>query len=59
MKNNKNLNFDADVYAAYLDGSATKEEMNRVLRDLMNNPRLIFELNMAASIIALEDEEFL
>ena len=41
---------DSNVYAAFLEGKVSKQERKNVLNLMMQNPRLILELNLASAI---------
>ena len=42
--------FNANLYAAFLEGKTTKEENRIVLTRMIKSPRLIMELNLAAAV---------
>lgn len=41
---------NANVYSAFLEERATKEEMCEILKEMMNDSHLIMTLNLAASV---------
>lgn len=41
--------YNANVYSAFLEGKATKEERCAILERMMHDPRLVMELNLAAA----------
>lgn len=41
---------NANVYSAFLEEKATKEEMCEILKEMMNDSHLIMTLNLAASV---------
>jgi hypothetical protein len=41
---------NANVYSAFLEGKATKEEMRNILRKMMRDSRLMMKLNLAATV---------
>lgn len=41
---------NANVYSAFLEGKATKDEMRTILNRLMCDSRLMMKLNLAATI---------
>lgn len=42
--------FNANLYAAFLEGKTTKEENRIVLTRMIKSPRLIMELNLASAV---------
>ena len=42
--------FNANLYAAFLEGNATKDENRIVLKRMIRSTRLIMELNLASAI---------
>ena len=42
--------FNANLYAAFLEGKATKDENRIVLKRMIRSTRLIMELNLASAI---------
>ena len=44
-----NMIFNANVYSAFLEGKATKDEMRTILKKMMRDSRLIMMLNLAAT----------
>ena len=40
--------FDANVYAAFLDGRTTKDEDIKVLNCILEEPNLVLTLNLSA-----------
>ena len=49
MKDRKKK-FNANLYAAFLEGKTTKEENRIVLTRMIKSPRLIMELNLASAV---------
>lgn len=41
---------NANVYSAFLEGKATKEEMRTILKKMMRDSRLMMTLNLAAAV---------
>ena len=41
---------NANLYSAFLEGKATKNEMRIVLKKMMRDSRLMMKLNLAAAI---------
>ena len=41
---------NANVYSAFLEGKATKDEMRTILKKMMRDSRLMMKLNLAATI---------
>lgn len=41
---------NANAYSAFLDGTATNEEVRTILETMLKNPRLMMTLNLAACI---------
>ena len=46
----KKKKFNANLYAAFLEGKTTKEENRIVLTRMARSPKLIMELNLASAI---------
>jgi hypothetical protein len=46
----KKKKFNANLYAAFLEGKTTKEENRIVLTRMTRSPKLIMELNLASAI---------
>lgn len=46
----KKKNFNANLYAAFLEGKTKEEENRAVLATMMRNPGLILEINLASAI---------
>ena len=42
--------FNANVYSAFLEGKATKDEMHTILKKMMRDSRLMMKLNLAATV---------
>ena len=51
---------NANVYSAFLEGKATKDEMRTILKKMMRDSRLILKLNLAAAVCSDEkiEEDF-
>ena len=41
---------NANVYSAFLEGKATKEEARSILKKMMRDPKLMMSLNLAATV---------
>lgn len=41
---------NANVYSAFLEGKATKDEMRAILKKMMRDSRLMMKLNLAATL---------
>ena len=41
---------NANVYSAFLEGKATKDEMRTILKKMMRDSRLMMKLNLAATV---------
>lgn len=41
---------NANVYSAFLEGKATKDEMRTILKKMMRDSRLMMILNLAAAV---------
>ena len=41
---------NANVYSAFLEGKATKDEMSTILKKMMRDSRLMMKLNLAAAV---------
>ena len=48
---------NANVYSAFLEGKATKDEMRMVMRKMMRDPRLMMKLNLAAAVISRREHD--
>lgn len=46
---------DSNVYTAFLEGKATKEETRAVLDEMMNDPLLALALNLSASVDVVDE----
>lgn len=46
----KKKKFNANLYAAFLEGKTTKEENRIVLTRISKSPSLILELNLASAV---------
>ena len=46
----KKKKFNANLYAAFLEGKTTKEENRIVITRMARSPNLIMELNLASAI---------
>lgn len=44
----ENQQFDANLYAAYLEGRTTKDEDIKVLNCILEEPNLVLTLNLSA-----------
>lgn len=42
--------YNANVYSAFLEGRATKDEMHTILKKMMRDSRLMMKLNLAAAV---------
>ena len=49
--------FNANVYAAFLEGKASKDEPRAILKKMMCSPRLMMELNLAAAAFSMNLKE--
>lgn len=49
--------FNANVYSAFLEGKATKEEMRTILKKMMRDSRLMMKLNLAATVSSINTKE--
>jgi hypothetical protein len=47
---------NANVYSAFLEGKATKDEMCAILKKMMRDSRLMMKLNLAATVSSLKDK---
>ena len=45
-----NMICNANVYSAFLEGEATKDEMRTILKKMMRDSRLMMKLNLAATV---------
>lgn len=41
---------NANVYSAFLEGKATKDEMRTILKKMMRDSKLMLKLNLAATV---------
>ena len=47
---------NANVYSAFLEGKATKDEMRTILKKMMRDSRLMMKLNLAATVNGKKDK---
>ncbi|MBR3612831.1 MAG: hypothetical protein IKL54_06000 [Bacteroidaceae bacterium] len=52
-----NIISNANAYAAFLDGEATKDEMYVILKKMMRDSQLIMALNLAAVVNSKNNEK--
>ena len=52
-----NIISNANAYAAFLDGEATKDEMYVILKKMMRDSQLIMALNLAAAVNSKNNEK--
>ena len=45
-----NMICNANMYSAFLEGKATKDEMRTILKKMMRDSRLMMKLNLAATV---------
>ena len=45
---------NANVYSAFLEGKATKDEMRTILKKMMRDSRLMMKLNLAATVSSIK-----
>lgn len=48
---------NANVYSAFLEGKATKDEMRAILKKMMRDSRLMMKLNLAATVSSIKTKE--
>lgn len=48
-----NMICNANLYSAFLEGKATKDEMRAILKKMMRDSRLMMKLNLAATVTSL------
>ena len=48
---------NANVYSAFLEGKATKDEMRTILKKMMRDSRLMMKLNLAATVSSIGIKE--
>ena len=48
---------NANVYSAFLEGKATKDEMRTILKKMMRDSRLMMKLNLAATVSSINIKE--
>ena len=48
---------NANVYSAFLEGKATKDEMRTILKKMMRDSRLMMKLNLAATVSSISIKE--
>lgn len=48
---------NANVYSAFLEGKATKDEMRTILKKMMRDYRLMMKLNLAATVSSIGIKE--
>ena len=46
----KDMICNANLYSAFLEGKATKDEMSTILKKMMRDSRLMMKLNLAAAV---------
>ena len=46
----EDMTCNANVYSAFLEGKATKDEMSTILKKMMRDSRLMMKLNLAAAV---------
>ena len=46
----EDMTCNANVYSAFLEGKATKDEMSTLLKKMMRDSRLMMKLNLAAAV---------
>ena len=44
---------NANVYSAFLEGKATKDEMRTILKKLMRDSKLMMKINLAATVSSM------
>ena len=44
---------NANLYSAFLEGKATKDEMRTILKKLMRDPKLMMKINLAATVSSM------
>ena len=49
----EDMTCNANVYSAFLEGKATKDEMCAILKKMMKDSRLMMKLNLAATVTSL------
>ena len=49
--------YNANVYSAFLEGKATKDEMRTILKKMMRDSRLMMKLNLAATVSSINIKE--
>ena len=47
---------NANVYSAFLEGEATKDEMRTILKKMMRDSSLVMKLNLAATVNGKKDK---
>ena len=48
---------NANVYSAFLEGKATKDEMRTILKKMMRDSRLMMKLNLAATVSSRQKKD--
>lgn len=48
---------NANVYSAFLEGKATKDEMRAILKKMMRDSRLMMKLNLAATVSSIKTKD--
>ena len=48
---------NANVYSAFLEGKATKDEMRTILKKVMRDSRLMMKLNLAATVSNIKKKD--
>lgn len=44
---------NANLYSAFLEGKATKDEMRTILKKLMRDSKLMMKINLAATVSSM------
>ena len=49
----KGMICNANLYSAFLEGKATKDEMRTILKKLMRDSKLMMKINLAATVSSM------
>lgn len=49
----KDMICNANLYSAFLEGKATKDEMRTILKKLMRDSKLMMKINLAATVSSM------
>lgn len=53
----KDMICNANLYSAFLEGKATKDEMRTILKKLMRDSKLMMKINLAATVSSMKTDK--